>query len=98
MVTRIVSNSGKRNGKPFRINAGADKFYGILQLRRRGGGLCSENEGRHRIHRRGRCCAGGENDRGEVSLSLDQGRHRFSIHSASDEESLTNTRLPEMAG
>jgi len=31
-MTRIVSNSGKRNGKPFRINAGADKFYGILQL------------------------------------------------------------------
>ena len=31
MVTRIVSNSGKRNGKPFRINVGADNFYGILQ-------------------------------------------------------------------
>jgi len=30
MVTRIVTNSGKRNGKPFRINTGADKFYGIL--------------------------------------------------------------------
>jgi hypothetical protein len=32
MVTRIVSNPGKRNGKPFRINARADNFYGILQL------------------------------------------------------------------
>ena len=30
MVTRIVSNSGKRNGKPFRINAGADNFCVIL--------------------------------------------------------------------
>ena len=31
-VTRIVSNSAKRNGKPFRINAVADNFYGILHL------------------------------------------------------------------
>jgi len=30
IVTRIVSYSGKRNEKPFRINAGADNFYGIL--------------------------------------------------------------------
>ena len=41
---------------------------------------------------------GTKNDRAEVSRSLDQGRRQFSIHSASDEESLTNTRLPEMAG
>ena len=34
MVTRIVSNSGKRNGKPFRINLGADNFYGFLQFGR----------------------------------------------------------------
>jgi hypothetical protein len=32
MVTRIVSNSGKRNGKPFRINAGAENFYVLLQV------------------------------------------------------------------
>jgi hypothetical protein len=32
MVTGIVSNSGKGNEKPFRINAGADNFYVILHL------------------------------------------------------------------
>jgi hypothetical protein len=30
MVTGIVSNSGKRYGTPFRINAGDDNFYDIL--------------------------------------------------------------------
>ena len=33
MVARIVSNSGKRNGKPFRMNAGAGNFYVILHRR-----------------------------------------------------------------
>ena|SRR5579871_3778942 len=31
MMTRIAGNSGKRNGKPFRINAGTGNFYVILQ-------------------------------------------------------------------
>ena len=43
MVTRIVSNSGKRNRKPFRINAGVDKFYGILH-RASAGNLCRISE------------------------------------------------------
>jgi hypothetical protein len=30
MMTRIGGNSGKRNGKPFRMNAGAADFYVIL--------------------------------------------------------------------
>ena len=32
MMTRIAGNSGKRNGKSFRMNAGAANFYVILHV------------------------------------------------------------------